>query len=224
MTSLQRCSSSWRMQSLTSFKTASLLVITARNPLVNSCVRLFSKTSSFKSSKFGDAGPSFEERVELTAELGVYWKVTLLVAGVSGVCWTAFEFEVFLFEFLSKWICAAFAECEWFVRRFKAESEMIYFLGCWGTCCMCVTDAVKVLWLAVLWICIYLNCCNCVTNAGNCCNRQILIIFVCNFCFWFGSREMYSTSPIFAPGICSMLKSKGNSRSTQPTQRVKRLL
>ena len=42
------------MQSGTSLRTASLLVRTAKKPLVNNCVKLFSKTSSFDKSKFGE--------------------------------------------------------------------------------------------------------------------------------------------------------------------------
>ena len=59
------------MQFLTYFRAAPLLVKTARNPFVNSCVKLFSKISSFESSQLGDVTPSFDRRVELTAELGV---------------------------------------------------------------------------------------------------------------------------------------------------------
>ena len=73
------------MQSRTSsLRTASLLVRTAKNPLVNNCVKLFSNTSSFDSSKLGEFWPSFEEWVEFTAELGVDWNVTLLWVG--GLC------------------------------------------------------------------------------------------------------------------------------------------
>ena len=59
------------MQSLTSFKTVSLLVITAKKALVNNWVKLFSKSSSIESSRFGEVCASSEERVELTAEFGV---------------------------------------------------------------------------------------------------------------------------------------------------------
>ena len=51
------------MQSRTSFRTASLLVSTARKPFVNNCVRLFSNTSSFDNSTLGEGCPSVEDRV-----------------------------------------------------------------------------------------------------------------------------------------------------------------
>ena len=86
LTSLYRCGSFCKMQSRTSLKTASLLVRTAKNPSVNNCVKLFSNTSSFDSSKLGEFWPSFEEWVEFTAEFGVDWNVTLLwLRGVVGL-------------------------------------------------------------------------------------------------------------------------------------------
>ena len=58
---------------------------------------------------------------------------------------------------------------------------------------MCVIDAVKVLSLAVLRCGIYENCSNSVTNAGNCCYRKFLTVFVCNFCFliWLTGNVIY---------------------------------
>ena len=47
---------------------------------------LFSKTSSLLSTRFGDAGPSNEEPVEIAFELGVDWKVTRSVVDADGVC------------------------------------------------------------------------------------------------------------------------------------------
>ena len=88
-------------------------------------VKLFSKTSSFESSRFGETDPSLEERMELTAELVVDWNVTLLVAGVCGVC--GLVFEVLMFELLCRWKCAAFAvflRSNLVVWRFKAESKL----------------------------------------------------------------------------------------------------
>ena len=85
-TSLHRCSSPWRMRSLTSLQTASLLVSTARKPFVNSSVELFLKTSSFENSRLGDAGFSFDKEVEFQPKLGVGWKVTRPVVGAGGVC------------------------------------------------------------------------------------------------------------------------------------------
>ena len=46
--------------------------------------------------------------MELTAELGVDWNFTLLVAGVGGVC--GLVFELLMSELSCWWKCAAFAE------------------------------------------------------------------------------------------------------------------
>ena len=69
------------MQSRTSFRTASLLVRTAKKTFVKSCVRLFSKTSSFDKYKFGDDWPSLDDLVVFTPELGVDWNLTQLCVG-----------------------------------------------------------------------------------------------------------------------------------------------
>ena len=74
LTPLPRCLSFCRIQLRISFSTASLLVNTARKLFLKSCVNLFSNTSS--SLENSDVGSSWEERVELNAELGVDWNVT----------------------------------------------------------------------------------------------------------------------------------------------------
>ena len=82
LTSIPCCLSFCMMQLSTSFNTASLLINTSKKPLLKDCVRLFSKISFFDSSRLGVVGPSFDDLVELTAELEVDWKVTR-VAGAG---------------------------------------------------------------------------------------------------------------------------------------------
>ena len=110
------------------FSTASWLVNTARNPSVKSCVKLFSKTSSFKRSRFGDAGPSFDKRVEFTPELGVDWNVTRSVVDADRDCGVVLE--TLMLYFFSESKTGSFTlvlRSNRFGREFKAESRLELF-------------------------------------------------------------------------------------------------
>ena len=108
------------MQSRTSLRTASLLVSTARNPLVNNWVKLFSKVSSLDMSGLGEFWPSSEDRVVFTAKFGVDRNVTLLWVG--GVC--GFDIGLLIFLEEIEWICVVFvlnSELEWIRLEFELE-------------------------------------------------------------------------------------------------------
>ena len=80
------------MQSLTSFSTASLLVKTSDEPFVNSWVRFFSKNSSLENSSLGVVGPTFQDQLVSTSELGVDWNV-MFPDGVCGEVLVVFKFD-----------------------------------------------------------------------------------------------------------------------------------
>ena len=204
-----------------------VLVSTARNPFVYSCVKLFSNNSSLDNSSFGELGPSLEEWVEFTAEFGVDWKVTLLWAGE--VCGADRGLLIFLweivcmcdmFDFNLGWCVTINGRCVTINGR--KQIGIVWWVRMWVTWGMCVIDAAKVLWLKLLLNGFYINCCNSVTNAGNCCYRKFLIVFVCNFCslIWLAGNVIYQRHSC-AWFMFNIIKSKGKRLSTQ---RVKRLL
>ena len=159
-----------------------MIVKTAKNPLVNNCWRLFSNTFSLESLRLGVVGPSRNDIVAFTPELGVDWKVTRPVVVAEGVCGDVLG--ALVIELFVGWICGAFTVVErsnWFVTVFMAECSLQ--LSKWGTCGMCVIYCLKVMWLTAYWCGICINCSNCVTKAGNCRNRKLLVIFVGDFCF-----------------------------------------
>ena len=105
--SFHRCSSFCKMQSPTSFTTASSLVRTAAKLFVNKCGMLFSKTSSFDSSKLEVVGSSLDDLVVLTFKFGSDWKVNCPV--LPGGLLSEEIMDLLLAEF-KECSCAAFAE------------------------------------------------------------------------------------------------------------------
>ena len=99
-TSLRRCASFWRVQSCTFLRTASLLVSTAKNPLVNNCVNLFSNTSSLDSSRFGEFWASLEVcwnhcriRCRLECDPVVGWRGLGVWYLAAHICWRSWLYS-----------------------------------------------------------------------------------------------------------------------------------
>ena len=138
------------MQSRSSFSTASLLVKTARNPLVNNWVMLFSNTSSMEYSRFGVVGPSLDDRVEFNLELGMDWKFNRPFADAEGVCGVVID--ALIWKLFSIWIFVSFTvvlRSNWIVRAFKAESKLELFV------CRTFEAQVDSVWFTVLKCCVW---------------------------------------------------------------------